>query len=117
MKTSPNTPAPRRRRTFAQILEETRDEAARTAWRRAEWASRVRHLAVAAHNRRAARAASHIKRAAIQHVRRLVPGRVDIMPDDRFGQETFRVALRGLGTRGLHLPLQLLAEPGEVAGT
>ena len=111
MKTNPNRHATHRRRTFAQILDDTRDQAARTAWRRAEWASRVRHLAAAAHDRHAARAASRIKRQAILHVRGLVPGRIQIMPDDRFGQETFRIVLRGLGTRPLHLPFRMLAKP------
>ena len=110
MKTNPNRPA-HRRRTFAQMMEDTRDQAARMAWRRAEWASRLRHVAVAAHDRRAARAASRIKRQAILHVRKLVPSRIQMMPDDRFGQETFRIVLRGLGTRPLHLPFRMLAEP------
>ena len=111
MKTNPNRPASHHRRTFAQILEDTRDHAARTAWRRAEWASRVRHLAAAAQDRHAARAASRIKRRAILHVRKLVPSRIQMMPDDRFGQETLRIVLRGLGTRALHLPFRMLAEP------
>jgi hypothetical protein len=98
--------AAERRRTFAQILEITRDEAARTAWRRAELASRVRHVAAAAHDCRAAQAAARIKQLAILHTRRLLPTRVEIMPDDRFDQETFRIVLRGSGA--LHLPHRLL---------
>ena len=93
--------------TFAQIVESTRPLAAEMAWRRAVLASRVRHAAVAAHNRVSARMASRIKHRAILPTRRLWPEQIHIAPDDRFEVETFRIGLRGFGS--LHLPYQFIA--------
>jgi len=88
--------------TFRQILETTRQQAAASAWQRARQASRLRHLAAARGDRRAARRLSQLKKEAIRLAAFVLPEQVKITIDDDNQIGLLSIQLRGHGR--LHLP-------------
>lgn len=90
------------RKTFRQILEETRFPAAVQAWRRAETASRLRHLAYARGTRRAAQVLFRTKRQAIIQTLTLCPEASNVTLDDDY--HVGMLSVRFQNRCWLHLP-------------
>jgi hypothetical protein len=90
------------RATFRDILDASRQEAAASAWERAQVASRLRHDAAARGNWRDARRLAQIKRDAIQLVACILPERLKVTLDAEFQIGLVSVRLEGHGR--LHLP-------------
>lgn len=88
--------------TFAEIVDETREAAAGSAWARAKRASRLRRVAARSGHRRAARAFAGIKADAILLVARLVPEQVEVTVDRDYHVGFFSIRLDRQGK--LHLP-------------
>lgn len=90
------------RRTFREIVDETRTQAARQAWDRAKAASAIRHDS---HDRRrhsAVRLLSRIKQAAIARAVELAPELVRVTFDTDFHVGLLSIRFNGRGR--LHLP-------------
>jgi len=90
------------RSTFRDILDASRQEAAASAWERAQVASRLRHDAAVRGNWRDARRLAQIKRDAIQLVACILPERLKVTLDSEFQIGLVSVRLEGHGR--LHLP-------------
>lgn len=90
------------RRTFRQILEQSRTEAATSAWERAKVASRLRHGFATLGNRRAARLMGALKARCLARVAEILPAEVRVTIDDDF--QVGLVSVRWPGHGRLHLP-------------
>ncbi len=101
------------RSTFREIFEATREQAAIHAWERACLASRVRRVAAARGDRRAARRLSKMKSDAIQLVAIILPEKLKITLDSDYQVGLVSVRLKGHGR--LHLPanFEVRAHPSE----
>jgi hypothetical protein len=88
--------------TFRQILTTTREAAAISAWDRAQYASTLRHAAVARGNRRAARRLAEIKHEAIRIAALVFPEQVKITLDTDYQVGLLSIRFNGHGR--LHLP-------------
>jgi hypothetical protein len=102
--------SPGKRPVFREVLEATREQAARNAWTRAKLASAFRHHCMQHHQVGAAKHLAEIKRQAIARVIELVPRRVRVLVDRDWHVGFLSVRWPGRGR--LHLPPQaLLREP------
>jgi len=90
------------RKTFRQIVQATRQQAATSAWERALVASSLRHLAASRGDRQSARRLSWMKEEAIRLVALLVPDQLKITLDSDHHVGLVSVRLEGHGR--LHLP-------------
>jgi hypothetical protein len=95
--------------TFAEILEETRDEAARAAWRRAALVSKLRHAAVATGNYRAARAFAAAKVRSMHRAIELAGNQITIVCASDDPVRLYSVRFTGEKAHALHIPKQRLA--------
>ena len=95
------------RKTFCDILAETRRQSAAAAWNRAQFASQFRHMASASHQSRAAATMATVKAEAIRRAVSLLPDEilVTIDSDYQIGMCSIRWKNRGW----LHLPAGELA--------
>lgn len=91
-----------KRMTFNEILENTRKQAAETAWDRAAEASRLRHLLRANRKFAAARSCGEIKARALQLAASLLPESVRITIDGDRHIGLLSVRWKGRGC--FHLP-------------
>lgn len=98
------------RTTFREIFESSREEAAFSAWDRAQTASRMRHVAQGRGNWRAARCLSRIKREAIQLVASILPEKLRVTLDSEWHMGLVSVRLEGRGR--LHLPADVTIAKG-----
>jgi len=92
----------KRRKTFKDILEATKLEAASNAWNRAVEASKLRHIAANQGERRSARKLAEIKVEAIRTAIGLLPEQITTSLDDDYQIGLLSIRWRGHGW--LHLP-------------
>jgi len=88
--------------TFRQIVESTRMDAARAAWDRAKFASRLRHVEAVAGHRRNARRLGEWKVRAIRLAVSLAPEQIRLTIDDDY--QIGLLSVRWPGHGRLHLP-------------
>lgn len=90
------------RRTFAQMKNETRWDAARRAWDRARVVSSFRHHAQSQQQCRLAKALGCVKQAAINRALQLAPEQIHVTFDTDYHVGLLSVRFNGRGR--LHLP-------------
>ncbi len=91
-----------KRRTFNQILESSRVEAATAAWDRARVASRLRHGLAAMGRGRAARMMGELKDRCLTRTVEILPGEVRVTIDHDY--QIGLVSVQWPGHGRLHLP-------------
>lgn len=100
------------RRTFREIVDESRPEAARQAWERAKTTSAIRHHLRDRRRHSAARHLGRIKHAAISRAIELAPEHVLVTLDTDFQVGLLSIRFNGRGR--LHLPAAAqLGRPGD----
>ena len=96
------------RRTFREIVDESRPQAAQQAWERAKTTSAIRHHLRDRRRNSAARHLGRIKHAAISRAIELAPEQVRVTLDTDFQVGLLSIRFNGRGR--LHLPAA--AQPG-----
>ena len=102
-----------RRKTFHDIHQTARQEAAESAWARARLASALRQAAMDQGRYHAAMCFGQIKMMAIDAAISILPERVTVGIDDHFHVGLLSVRYRGLGR--MHLPAEARI-PAALAG-
>ena len=90
------------RMTFRQIVEESREVAAESAWERAQFASRLRHTVASTGRHRNAQRLAEWKARAIKLALSLLPEQIRVTIDDDYQVGLLSVSWLGHGR--LHLP-------------
>ncbi len=91
------------RKTFGELIEETREQCAQNAWNRARRASRLRHLLNQQGESFHGRVLSRVKIQALSRLLEIVGERAKVTRDKK---HPYCVLIRFAG-RGLHVPRRL----------